>query len=118
MVTKVRVKKGLHSFLDEIGRFSFTSGFHYAVVDKGTIEVIHHENKWRVVVGTGKIVVTTDNDELVITKTTMALNGREVDMICNTTRCFSANEVAEKVIFAIAIYRANVPKWLYRWISG
>jgi len=117
---KIRVKGGLHSFIDEIGRFSITSGFHYHCrIGKDKIEVIHHNNKWHVTIEPYAITVVSGNDVLRISKGGMKLNGKEIDELCNTIRCYSARELIEKIIFAAVLYYSYSDyKWLYHWISG
>jgi hypothetical protein len=65
MVRYLFVKGGLHSFVDEIGRFSKTSGFHYKVLLHPP-RIVHHSLYWRVEPwGDGSFVV---NDSVWIHK--------------------------------------------------
>jgi len=118
---KIRVKKGLHSFVYEIARFSMTSGFHYAVTEgEKRIEITHHGGRWRVIVEPHVITVRTDDNDVLILKKNMVLNGEEIEEICDTIRCYTAREIVEKILLAIVLYysyRVEL-KWLYRWISG
>jgi hypothetical protein len=119
METKVKVKKELHSFLYEIGRFSMTSKFHYTIREKdGEIEIEHHNGKWLVIVRPRVIIVKAGNNVLII-KNIMLLNGKEVQELCEL-RCYGRREIVEKIVFAILLYRSynDTLKWLYRWISG
>ncbi len=121
IMEKIRVKGGLHSFIDEIGRFSITSGFHYhcRTVDEKKVEIIHHNNKWHVTIEPYVITVVSGDDILKITKNGMTLNGKEIDELCNTVRCYSARELVEKIVSAVALYYSyDTFKWFYRWISG
>ncbi len=121
METKIRVKKGLHSFLEEIGRFSVTSGFHYDVhLDVNKVEILHHNAKWKIIVEPRRILVTTTNDKLIVTRNALILNGKEIHELCTNLRCYTAEEIIEKIIFAITLHYSynDDLKWLYRWISG
>jgi len=118
---KVKIKKGLHSFVEEIGRYSVTSGFHYVVERKEErIEIVHHNGKWRVIMLPHKIIIKAGDvkagDTLEIRRTTMRLNGKEVEEICTTVQCYDRKKLIKKIVFAIALY--NEPFWVLRWISG
>jgi hypothetical protein len=119
METRVKVKYGLQSLLDELGRFSKTSGFHYSVdVKNNYVEIVHHNNKWRIRLQPHTILIITDEDYLVIGRTTMLLNGeKEVEMLCNTYRCYHRDDIVRQIIFAILLYQSAVPEWIYNWIS-
>ena len=121
---ETRVKAGLESFLEEIGRYSRTSGFHYQVVTNRKVEIYHHNNKWLVRVSKREITVMTDEDILIIKRHVMYLNGEEINEICSTKRCYNAQEIVAKIVYAILLYHAHshstfsLVDTLYNWISG
>jgi hypothetical protein len=120
---KIKAKKGIQSFLTEVGRWSRTSGFHYTLeINNNEIEIAHHEGKWKTIIQPKEIVVTTaENVLLKIKKHSMLLNEVEIDRLCDV-KCYDVNDVIHKIILAVLLwcdyYQQKCPEWVYWWISG
>jgi hypothetical protein len=104
----MRIKKvvgDLHSFLDEIGRVTKSSGFHYDVLDGKTIT--HHLNRWKVQ-GGGNLVVVEGKDgetlklRLLGDEAFLSLNGEPVDALETPSGTFSGMEILNLIKDAVA----------------
>jgi len=81
----VEAKGELQSLLDELGRFTKTSGFHYQV-DGSNYIIKHHGGKWLVKFNYvddifASIEIEAGADKLILNKYGMWLNGEAVDKI-------------------------------------
>jgi hypothetical protein len=81
----LEVRGELQSLVDELGRFTKTSGFHY-VVNEDNYTIRHHGNKWVIKFNYSSgffasIEIEAGADKLILNKNAMWLNGEQVDKI-------------------------------------